>query len=96
MAGRSSSLALARSCTPAASLLVNVGEPGDAEKVGAWARACETCCEGAFFIFIFLPSRGACRILVPQSRMNGCPAAVEARSPNPWIAGEFWEGTLRV
>ena len=51
--GQSSSLALARSCMPAASLLVNVGEPGDAQKVAAWARACEACCEGLFLFFFF-------------------------------------------
>ena len=51
MPDRSSSLALARSCMPAASLLVKVGEPGDAEKVAAWARACEACWEGGFFFF---------------------------------------------
>ena len=49
---RSSSLALARSCMPAASLLVKVGEPGDAEKVAAWARACEACWEGGFFFYV--------------------------------------------
>ena len=34
-------------CTPAASLLVKVGEPGDAEKVAACATACEACWEGS-------------------------------------------------
>lgn len=83
---RSSSLALARSCMPAASLLVKVGEPGDAEKVAAWARACEACWEGAFF---FLPPRGACGILVPQPRMNVAPLQWKRGVPTTGPPGHF-------
>lgn len=91
---RSSSLALARSCMPAASLLVKDGEPGDSEKVAAWARHARPVGRGLFFFFF--PPRDTCGILVPQSRMNGCPAAVEARSPSHWTARECWEGTLTI
>ena len=49
MPDRSSSLALARSCMPAASLLVKDGEPGDSEKVAAWARHARPVGRGLFF-----------------------------------------------
>lgn len=74
---------------PAASLLVKDGEPGDAEKVAAWAEGMRGLLGGFFF---FLPPRDTCRILVPHSRMNGCPAAVEARSPSHWTAGNAGRG----
>ena len=94
MPDRSSSLALARSCMPAASLLVKVGEPGDAEKVAAWARACEACWEGGFFFFFASPRR--MWDLGSPTQDERCPAAVEARSPNHWTARECWEGTLTI
>ena len=55
MPDRSSSLALARSCMPAASLLVKDGEPGDSEKVAAWARHARPVGRGLFFFFFPSP-----------------------------------------
>lgn len=81
MPGRSSSLALARSCMPAASLLVNVGEPGDADKVAAWATACEACCEGAFLIFIFAFPRRMWDLGSPiqDERLPRCSGSAESQ-----------------
>lgn len=73
--GRSSSLALARSCMPAAPLLVNVGEPGDAQKVAAWARACE----GFFFFFAFPRRLWDLGSPIQDERLPRCNGSAESQ-----------------
>ena len=41
------------------------------------------------FFFFFWPRCTACEILVPQPGIKPGPPAVEAQSPNHWIAREF-------
>ena len=41
------------------------------------------------FFFLFQPYHMACRLLVPQPEIKHMSPAVEAQSPNNWIAREF-------
>ena len=43
----------------------------------------------SFYLFIFWPCYTACGILVLQAGIEPVPPAVEAQSPNHWIAREF-------
>ena len=45
---------------------------------------------GGFVCFLFWPPNAACCILVPRSGIKPVPSAVEAQSPNHWIAKEFF------
>ena len=40
------------------------------------------------FLFIFWPSRTACRVVVPQPGIESMPPEVEGWSPNPWTTRE--------
>ena len=40
------------------------------------------------FLFCLWPCHAACGILVPQPEIESMPPAVEAQSPNYWIAKE--------